>query len=95
MNRTEPKDVATVSESQIMAAADPRAAFAEALLRGAKALGDAIRELGRVPAGNLYAAVMGKMSLPAFERMIEALVSADLVVRQGDMLVWVDEKEAR
>ena len=56
-----------------------------------KAFADAIRELGEVPAGALYAtAAMQRMDLTAFEKMIDTLVGTGLVARRANhMLVWV------
>ena len=62
----------------------------ERWLRAGAAVGHAIYELKRVPAGHLYASVMGSLTLEAFEVILGALVQAGLVRREGDELVWVD-----
>jgi hypothetical protein len=90
MNRTEQRLM-----GGDLSASEGKAAFAAAMLQGMKAIGDAVRELGRVPSGNLYAAVMNTISLPAYERMIQTMVAAGLIREQGDLLVRVDVKEAR
>jgi hypothetical protein len=66
---------------------------ARAALEIAFALSEAIRELGEVPSGHLYAHVMGKMDLELYEAAIGAIVRAGLVKRRGDVLVWVGTKE--
>lgn len=53
-----------------------------------KAIADAIQQLGEVPSGTLYAHVMGKMDMPTYERVIATVVSAGLVEKRGDLLVW-------
>lgn len=59
-----------------------------AAINAIKALADAIKELGEVPAGHLYAAVMGSMSLANFDKAIGFLVSGGVVARNGDLLTW-------
>jgi hypothetical protein len=53
------------------------------------ALADAIRSLGSVPDGHLYAGVMQHMALDAYTSYIDALVSAGLVTRKNNVLTWV------
>ena len=52
-------------------------------------IGRAVRERGQISAGDIYAAVMGKVSLQQFEAMVNALVNAGAVKRSGQLLVWV------
>ena len=52
------------------------------------ALSEAIRELGSVPAGHLYAQVMSFVDLPTFDGLIGVLVESGLVARDGHLLVW-------
>lgn len=53
------------------------------------ALAEAIRDLKRVPAGTLYAHVMGRMSLGTFDGAIGTLVRSGLVRREASHeLVW-------
>jgi hypothetical protein len=54
-----------------------------------KATAEAIRDAGQVPAGHLYAMLCGHLSIGGFESLISTLVNADLVKRNGDMLVWI------
>lgn len=55
------------------------------------ALGCAIRELGQVPSGELYARVMGHMTIENYQSAIDTLVRAKLVERKNShLLVWVE-----
>lgn len=61
----------------------------KAALEFLMALADLIREVKTIPAGHLYAAVMGKMDAAAFDRALAVLVDAGLVQRQrSGLLVW-------
>jgi hypothetical protein len=54
------------------------------------AVADAIRELGSVPAGHMYAQLSGRMSLDTFNGIIGKLVDAKLVRREpSHLLVWI------
>ena len=54
------------------------------------AVADAIRDLKEVPAGHLYAGLMGHMSLETFESILGILVSAGVVRRSGShLLTWI------
>jgi hypothetical protein len=53
------------------------------------ALADAIRDLGRVPAGHLYAGIMDRMSLESFNRAVEIMKAAGLVRESNHELIWV------
>ena len=53
------------------------------------ALAEAIRGLGSVPSGHLYAYVMGGMTFPQYSRAIEVLKGAGLVADEGHLLTWV------
>lgn len=57
-----------------------------------KAIADAIRELGSVPSGHLYAQLMGKMSLECYERIIGILKNTGLVNENNHLLIWVEPK---
>lgn len=63
----------------------------EAALRIAAAVGEAIRDLGSVPSGHLYARLMGQMSLETYEIVIGALVKAGLVTKKNNLLTWVGD----
>jgi hypothetical protein len=55
-----------------------------------RAVAEAIRELRTVPSGNLYAHVMGRLSIQEYEKVIGILKGADLVRESSDhLLTWV------
>jgi hypothetical protein len=53
------------------------------------AVAEAIRELGSIPSGHLYAQVMGRIDLAAYTKIIGTLKNAGLVAEQNDLLTWV------
>ena len=55
-----------------------------------QAVAEAIRELGEVPSGHLYANLMGQLSLEQYEHILGILKGAGLV-RQSNahLLTWV------
>ena len=55
----------------------------------ALAVGDAIKELGSVPSGVLYAQVMGHMSLETYNKIIGLLVGAGVVSEKNHVLTWI------
>ena len=59
-----------------------------------KALADAIKELGSVPSGHLYASVMGRLSLSQYEQCIGILTRAGIVRKSGDLLIWSLEEKS-
>lgn len=67
----------------------PTAAEIKAALAMTIAVAEAIRELGSVPSGHLYAQMMGKVDLSVFEAMIRSLVNAGLVKNERNTLTWV------
>jgi hypothetical protein len=58
-----------------------------------QAILDAVREAGPIgaPGGVLYAALLGRISLPQFERVMGALVKAGKLRREGDLYHWVSD----
>ncbi len=61
----------------------------ERALKMATALAEAIRDLGSVPSGHLYAHVMGHMSLETYEALIDTLIAADLIEQDcSHLLTW-------
>jgi len=55
-----------------------------------KAVADAIRELGEVPSGHLYANLMSKLSLAQFEQVVGVLKGAGLVRESNaHLLTWI------
>lgn len=58
-------------------------------LKKVQAIAEAIRELGAVPSGHLYAQVMGHLSESEYQKIIGILKGAGLVVEtNAHMLVW-------
>ena len=62
-------------------------------LLAVKAIADCIKEAGQIPAGHLYAALMGHgCTLNAFEQIVGLLTSTRqgkaLVRRENDLLIW-------
>ena len=58
------------------------------------AVADVIREVGEIPSGHLYAAMMTKIDLLEYERIIDVLVKAELITRdRSHMLRWIGPKE--
>ncbi len=55
----------------------------------------AIRDLGSVPAGHLYATVMGQMTLAEFEQVIAYIIESDLATRDAShLLTWTGPAKA-
>lgn len=57
-----------------------------------RAVADAIKELGSVPSGHLYARLMGHMNLQSYQQIIDTLVKAQLVKSDNHMLTWIGPK---
>ncbi len=53
------------------------------------AVAEAIRALGSVPSGHLYAQLMGSMDLEQYNAVIRTLKNAKLVTEKNYMLTWV------
>lgn len=53
------------------------------------AITEAIRGLGEVPSGHLYARLMDKVDIQTYERIIGVIVGSGLVQKKGDLLRWV------
>jgi hypothetical protein len=58
-----------------------------------KNVGIAIRDLGSVPSGYLYAQLMGILTLDQYNAIIDALKSAKMVSESGHLLTWIGPKE--
>ena len=56
-----------------------------------RAVADAIRELGEVPSGHLYAHLMSKLSLEQYEQVIGVLKQSGLITESNHLLTWVGE----
>jgi hypothetical protein len=53
------------------------------------AVTEAIREAREIPAGTLYAVLVGKVDLAGFEKIIAIVTNAGLVEKRGDLLRWI------
>ena len=53
------------------------------------AVTEAIREAGEIPEGTLYGVLVGKIELPAFEKMVAMIVNTGLVEKRGNLLRWI------
>jgi hypothetical protein len=58
------------------------------------AVAEAIRDLGEVPSGHLYARMMGHMNLATYDAIIQTLTRAKLVTQKNHLLVWNGPKES-
>jgi hypothetical protein len=61
----------------------------KAVLEILVAVGDAIKELGRVPSGHLYARLMDKLSLEQYNTVIRKLKETGLVKEEAHELIWI------
>jgi hypothetical protein len=62
----------------------------KAVLDAIQAIAETIRTAGQVPAGHVYAAVMGIMTLNTFNSIIDTLRRSGLVKRETThMLTWI------
>ena len=61
-----------------------------ALLDVTRAVADAIRDLGRVPSGHLYARLMEHMSLETYDGVIGLLKRSGLVEEKSHELIWIE-----
>lgn len=54
-----------------------------------RSVGDAIRDLGRVPSGELYARLMGYLTMQDFNNILDVLKGAGLIKIIHHEIVWV------
>jgi hypothetical protein len=54
-----------------------------------KAVADAIRELGQVPSGHLFAQLSSALDITEYEAIIRTLKNAGLVSESAHLLRWV------
>ena len=62
-----------------------------AQLRIVAAIGEAIKDLGSVPSGHLYARVMGILSLDQYNQVIGILKKQGLIEEKSHELTWIAE----
>lgn len=56
---------------------------------------NAIREVGQIPEGTLYAQAMVHMDLATFESAMRMLERCELVTRQNHLLTWIGPVKAK
>jgi hypothetical protein len=54
-----------------------------------RAVVETVRDLGRVPSGTVYATLMSRMDLSAYNKMVSLIVGTGLVRLENHELVWV------
>lgn len=59
------------------------------VLKATYAIMEAIRELGSVPSGYIYARVCGSIPLDTYNQIIGILKKADLVKEEAFVLTWI------
>ena len=59
-----------------------------AYLNTVKAVADAIKEVGEVPSGSLYAMLIEHLTLEQYNRIIGHLKTAGVVVEKNNVLYW-------
>lgn len=52
------------------------------------AVTEAIRELGQVPSGELYARVSPTLDFEAYERIIQTIQNTGLITVKGHLITW-------
>jgi len=52
-----------------------------------KAVASAVKELGSIPSGHLYARLMGKMSLDSYEKMTACMQRMGIIRIEGNHLI--------
>lgn len=60
----------------------------EKMLTAVQAVSEAIRTLGEVPSGELYAQLCGQLDMNAYMSIIALLKRTGLVVERAHMLKW-------
>lgn len=53
------------------------------------AVGEAIKAFGKVPNGELYANLMGRMSMETYEKVIGLLIKTGAVKEENHVLIWI------
>lgn len=77
-------NIDTILNPRTPSAKDTNAALAVIL-----AIAEAIRALGEVPGGELYARLCDKMTISQYETIIGTLKNAGLVSESAHMLTWI------
>ena len=61
---------------------------ARAAIELIKTVADAIKEVGRIPSGHLYAAMMNTLSLEQYNDLIALLKRTNLIEEANNELIW-------
>ena len=59
------------------------------------AVAETIQDLGEVPSGHLYAALMSRMSIDQYTRVIDILKRAELIKESSNLLTWAGPTSKR
>lgn len=51
-------------------------------------IGRAIMDAGQIPSGQLYAAIMGKVSLETYQSVIGLLTRQGIIRNENHLLIW-------
>ena len=54
-----------------------------------KAVAEAIKALGSIPSGHLYARVMNKLTLTQYNLVIDQLKKTGVIEEKSHMLIWI------
>lgn len=68
---------------------EPTRSQVSAVLQMLRIVADAIKALGQVPSGELYAVLMPRMSLTTYEKMLSLLESSGVVTVSNHLITWV------
>ncbi len=61
----------------------------QAALATMVAVGEAIKALGKVPSGHLYARLMGHMSLEVYNKVIAMLTKVGAIKVENHEIIWI------
>ena len=61
----------------------------EVAIAATAAVAEAIRELKSVPSGELYARLMGTLSIESYTAILGAIKRAGLIAESGGLLTWI------
>lgn len=64
-------------------------AQAKSALEISIAIGEAIRDVGEVPSGELYARLMSRLTYEAYAGIIDLLVKAKMIEVKGHLIRWI------
>ena len=64
----------------------------KAALSAVIAVGTAIRDLGSIPNGELYAQLMGQLTLEVYNKIIAFLKKSAMVSEENHVLTWIGPK---